>query len=164
MSGKTLLKYYLPVEPAGPLLRGEEQPASSSRLPGCAPCWGARSLPQARSWRAGCVLAVPTALDVAEICSNLGICAARVLHPQLKLETFRRDRLTRFCVHGEAEEVQQGRVIWCCCGQGCCTSPPTFLQPLTPRCRLLNPFSLPFRPGELACFFLHKALDAWRSF
>lgn len=32
MSGKTLLKYYLPVEPAGPLLRGEEQPASSSRL------------------------------------------------------------------------------------------------------------------------------------
>lgn len=30
----------------------------------------------------------------------------------------------------------------------------------TPRHCALNPFSLPFRPGELACFFLHKALDA----
>lgn len=149
MSGKTLLRYYLPVEPAGPLLRGEEQPAWSSRLPGSEPCWGARSLPQARSWKAGCVPAVPTALDVAKICSNLGICAARVLHPQLKLERFRRDRLTRFCVHGEAEEVQQGTALRCWCGR--C---PAAARRLPRSCSLWNPEALCAEP-------LFPSLQTW---
>lgn len=159
MSGKTLLRYYLPVELAGPLLRGEEQPAWSSRRPSSEPCWGARSLPQARSWKAGCVPAVPTALDVAKICSNLGICAARVFAPSTKAGKVQKGQadalLCAWRSWGGTAGNGSAVLMWPV--SGCCTSPPAFLQPLEPQGTVRwTPFPFPSDLGSWPASFCTK--------